>query len=142
MNKKLVLQVLLVFVGVSHLALGLLANLASSDTLTSASSLVYGAAVEVSPQLHHLIRMLGAFMLGVGALAFVASRDPQRHGAIVRGIAGILVLRVIQRVVAGDEIMSAFGISPARLWVQAVFFLALALALLFLVRKPAASHLA
>ena len=140
MNKKLALQILLLLVGIAHLALGLLANLAPPGMLVNVAAQSYGAAIEVTPQLHHVIRILGAFMLGVGGLALVAGRDPGRHRAIILGIGLILVLRVIQRVAAMHEVTAAFGISSARIWVQAGFFLAIAAALLVLRPKSAAAE--
>ena len=132
MNPKLALQILLGLVGLAHLILGLLANLVSPELLTKITALSYGATIDVTPQLHHLIRMLGAFMIGVGGLAFVAARDPQHHRAIIIGIIAILVLRVVQRVLAMDEVTAAFGLSTTRVWMQAGFFLAIAAVLLAL----------
>jgi hypothetical protein len=135
MNKKLALQILLLLVGIAHLALGLLANLAPPEMLVKVAALSYGATFEVTPQLHHVIRILGAFMLGVGGLALVAGRDPQRHRTIILGIGVILVLRVVQRVAAMHEVTAAFAIAPNQVWVQAGFFLAIALALFVLTPK-------
>jgi hypothetical protein len=142
MNKKLALQILLLLVGIAHLALGLLANLAPPGMLVNVAAQSYGAAIEVTPQLHHVIRILGAFMLGVGGLALVAGRDPARHRAIILGIAAVLVLRVAQRIAAMHEISAAFGIPPARVWMQAGFFLAVAIALLALRPKSTTATLA
>ncbi|MBZ0088887.1 MAG: hypothetical protein K8H90_00765, partial [Thermoanaerobaculia bacterium] len=55
----------------------------------------------------------------------------------VSGIAVLLLLRVVQRVLFADEIQSVFGVSPTRIWVQAGLFAALAVALWFL-RPPSA----
>lgn len=135
MNKKFALQILLLLVGISHLALGLLANLAPPDMLAKAVAATYGASIELSPQVHHVIRMLGAFMIGIGGLALVAAREPRHHRAIIIGISAILILRVIQRIMVMDEVSTAFAISSGRIWMQAVFFLALAVGLLVLMPK-------
>lgn len=132
MNRDLAFKVLLALVGLAHLALGLLANVAPAGALSSVVSTVYGASIDVSAQSHHVIRIVGAFMIGVAIMAFLAARDPQRNQAIVLGIAAVLLLRVVQRLAFAQEIASAFQVSQGRIWVQAAFFLATALALLIL----------
>jgi hypothetical protein len=130
MNKEAALRILLVLVAIAHLGLGLSANLAPPELLGRIASASYGALIEVTPQSHHLVRMVGAFMIGVGLMALMASSDPRRHRAIIVGIAVILGLRVLQRLVFFGEVVEAFDMSPVRIWSQAAFFLAVAGALL------------
>jgi hypothetical protein len=137
MKKETALRILLALVGLAHLALGLIANLAPPETLVKIVSESYGATIEVTPQAHHVVRILGAFMIGIGVMAMCACLDPRRNKAIIMGIITILVLRVIQRVVLAQEISSSFHISSLRLWGQAAFFLIIAIALFVLRTKPA-----
>jgi len=132
LNKDTAFRVLLALVGLAHLVLGLIANLAPPEILVKVVSEFYGATVDVTAQSHHVIRIVGAFMIGVGVMAFLACRDPQRNQAIIIGIITILVLRVIQRVVFAREIGSAFHIPSARIWLQVTFFLLTAIALFVL----------
>ena len=136
MNRETALRILLALIGLAHLALGAISNLAPPETLVRVVSAVYGATIEMTPQLHHVIRILGVFMIGVGVLAFLASRDPRRNQAIVTGIIVILVLRVFQRILLGREIIETFDIAPASIWIQAAFFLATAAALIALRPRP------
>jgi|SRR5882724_6564818 len=136
MNKEIALRIVLAFVGLAHLVLGLLANLAPPELLVKIVSAFYGANIEVTAQAHHVLRILGAFMIGIGVMALLACRDPRRNQAIIMGIITVLVLRVIQRVVLAREISSTFNISPAHLWAQAAFFLIVAIALFVLRPKP------
>jgi hypothetical protein len=135
MNKRTALQILLGLVGLAHLGLGLLANLAPPETLARLVSAFYGAALDVAPQVHHVTRIVGAFMIGIAVMAFLACRDPQRNRVVIWGIITILVLRVIQRVTLAQEISSAFNIAPSRIWMQVAFFLATAVALFLLLPK-------
>lgn len=137
MNKDTAFKIVLALVGLAHLVLGLIANLAPPEMLVKVVSAFYGATVEVTAQSHHVIRIVGAFMLGVAAMAFLACRDPLRNQAVITGIIIVLLLRVLQRIVFAGEISSAFNIPSARIWVQAAFFLITAIALLVL--RPKAS---
>lgn len=139
MNRDTALKVLLALVGLAHLMLGLIANVAPPETLVKVASVFYGATVDVTSQSHHVIRIVGAFMIGVAVMAFLACRDPQHNQAIILGIITVLVLRVIQRIVFAQEISSAFHIPPGRLWVQIAFFLLVAIGLFVLRPKTASS---
>jgi hypothetical protein len=136
MNRDTALKLLLALVGLAHLVLGLIANVAPPDLLVKVASVFYGATVEVTGQSHHVIRIVGAFMIGVAVMAFLACRDPQHNQAIVLGIITVLVLRVIQRIVFAQEITGAFQVPAARVWLQVAFFLLTAIALFVLRPKP------
>lgn len=139
MNRDTAFKLLLALVGVAHLALGLIANLAPSEMLVKVVAEFYGATIEVTAQSHHVIRIVGAFMIGVGMMAFLACRNPQRNQAVIFGIITVLVLRVIQRVVFAHELSSTFNIPPARVWLQVTFFLLTAIALFVLRPKAEAA---
>ncbi len=140
MNREIALRVLLALVGLAHLALGMMANLAGPATITRLISEFYGANLEVTPQMQHVIRILGVFMIGIGMMAIWACSDPRRHQVVILGIVAILVLRVLQRIMLAQEIGATFNISPARIWTQAAFFLAIAVALFWLRPKPIAAR--
>jgi hypothetical protein len=139
MKRDTALIVLLALVGAAHMVLGLIANLAPPDLLIKVMSEFYGATVEVTAQSHHIVRIVGAFMIGMGVMAFLACRDPRRNQAIIFGIITVLVLRVIQRIIFAPEIGSAFDIPTARIWLQVAFFLLTAIALFVLRPKPAST---
>jgi hypothetical protein len=129
MRKAIAFRVMLALVGVAHLSWGVAANLGPPETLTKIVTQVYGASLDLTPQVHHVLRILGAFMIGIGLMALWACVNPQRHQAVVFGIIVILILRVVQRIVFAREISKAFDISPTRLWLQVAFFAITALAL-------------
>ena len=133
MMKDAALRIVLLLVGLAHLVLGLIANLASPETVAKVVSQSYGATIEVTAQAHHVLRILGVFMIGIGVMAGLACRDPRRNQAVIMGIITVLILRVVQRVLLAQEIASTFHISPARLWSQAAFFLLIAI-ILFVLR--------
>jgi hypothetical protein len=129
MTKGIAFRAVLMLVGLAHLILGLAANVAPPETLTKIVAEFYGATLDVTPQVHHVLRILGVFMIGIGMMAIWACANPQRHQAVVFGIIAILILRVLQRIAFAQEISKAFGVSPVRLWVQVAFFLITAIAL-------------
>jgi hypothetical protein len=132
MKRDTAFKLLLALVGISHLVLGLVANLAPPEMLANVVAEFYGANIEVTTQSHHVIRIVGAFMIGVAVMAFLVCRDPQRNQAVIFGIITILVLRVIQRVVFAPELSGVFDIPPVRIWLQVLFFLLTAIALFVL----------
>jgi hypothetical protein len=136
------LQGLLIYVGLSHIVIGGGAML-SADFQKRVADL-YGVTVALEPQAVYLARVLGAFMLVLGVLALAAVRDPARYGPVIYGLAGVLLLRDVQRVVHREEIVQTFGIDQGWNLGVGAFFLALAVALvvLFQVVRRGASPIA
>jgi hypothetical protein len=132
MTAHAVLRALLVLVALSHAVLGLLACLAGASTVQGLVTDLYGATLTVTPQLHHVIRIVGAFMVAIAVMAGLAVRDPVRNRAIVDGIGILQLLRAGQRVVFAAQIQDAFAMPSGRLSLQSAFFGALGLALLLL----------
>ena len=136
MKRLLVLRAILVLVCVSHLVLGGIAYISVSAQVTKTIAAFYGASVTVTPQLQHVVRIVGAFMVAIGVFRAFALHDPYKNRAIIDGIIVLLLLRVSQRVIFGNEVHKAFGLSYRHLWTQTVFFFILAL-VLFLLRPKA-----
>ena len=132
-----VLRAVLVIVTLSHLVLGAIAFVAIPHVVTSLAASAYGATVTLTPELQHAVRIVGAFMLAIGIMAFFALRDPVRNRAIIDSIGILQLLRVSQRVFFATQVQEAFGIAPGRLWAQTAFFLALGVVLLLL--RPGAA---
>jgi hypothetical protein len=139
MNRTFVLRGLLIMVCLSHLILGAVPQFGTALVETT-GRLAYGAAVDLTPQLHHVLRMLGAFMIGIGVMAAFAWKDPLTNRQIVIGIGIILILRASQRVLFSSAIQEAFQISLQQLVLQGVFFFTLGVALIWLAPRPAAAH--
>ena len=136
MSTLVILRAVLVVVMVSHVVLGAIAFVAVPDVVTSLAAMMYGATFTLTPQLQHAIRIVGAFMVAIGIMAFFALRDPVRNRAIVDAIGILQLLRVSQRVLFATDIQQAFAIPTGRLWAQGAFFLVLGLALLLLRPRP------
>jgi len=139
--KLATLRSVLVLVAVSNVLIGIAANLGpdlAPDFLRIVARSYGVANLAMSPQLAYILKPLGAYMIALGALAFVASRNPVRHRVLVYGIAGLLGLRVLQRIIFGAEAQAAFGISGGRMLGQSLFFVVLALTLVVLL--PRSTH--
>ena len=96
---------------------------------------LYGATVDwTDAQFAYIVKPLGAFMIGLGVMAGLASRDPLRHSAVVLGFALLFTLRGLQRVFFLDEIQRVFSIGAGRSLVQMTVMLVLAAGLLLLLR--------
>ncbi|HEV8584740.1 MAG TPA: hypothetical protein VGT02_07195 [Methylomirabilota bacterium] len=138
MTAQTILRAILVLVAVSHVVLGLLACLAGGGTVTSLIADIYGVKITLTPQLQHLIRIVGAFMIAIGIMAAFAIRDPIKNRAIVDGIGILQIIRAAQRVVFVSQIQEAFAMPPGRLYLQSAFFFALGLVLILLRPKARA----
>jgi len=141
MSIRTALRTVLAVVSLSHLLLGLGAVIAPAGTVAQLAAAFYGAQLSLSPALHHLIRMLGAYMLAVGLMSLMAYLNPEKNQAVVIGVVALLLLRVLQRLVFAAEIHDAFNVSSNQLWAQSAFFLAIAIALIvFFPRKASAGQ--
>jgi membrane-associated HD superfamily phosphohydrolase len=129
MNRQTALRILLAIVSISHLLLGLLAVVAPPETVARLVATFYGATLEVTPAVQHVLRILGAYMMAIGVMAAFAFFNPAKQKGILAGIILLLVLRVAQRLIFASEIQQNFGVSAGHLWTQSAFFLALATAL-------------
>jgi hypothetical protein len=131
------LKALLWLVCITHVLSGI-AGIASPAIALEVARVFYGATLELTPVSIHLLRIIGAYMLMMGVLGAVAAYDPDRNRPIITTLAILLLIRVLQRVFLAGEIHETFGISYNRIWFQAAYFAAIAIALLALMprRKP------
>ena len=134
------LQAFLWMICAFHVIVGVGLNLSSAIPAGMAS--YYGAEVNWTPQFVYILKPLGAFMFVLGILAAVAARNPLGNKMVVYGLVTLFVIRALQRVVFGGEIYAAFAIAPGRNIGNAVFFVALAVALFTLYRFVARSEVA
>lgn len=133
MNRTLILRVLLAYAALSHLLIGLAAiAVPPGDLADLIIQIAYGSSFEIDPTAHHVIRILGVFMMSLGVLTVFAARDPQRYIGVIYALAFVFVIRTLQRIVFAGEIQENFGISSGRLISQSLFMIALGLALVLL----------
>jgi hypothetical protein len=129
-----IVKTLLWLVCVTHLAIGI-AGVCSPSLAERVVRGFYGATVEMTPAIVHLLRIMGAYMIAVGILGLVAALDPQKYRPVIIAIAILIAIRVLQRIVFANEIQQTFGISAGRIWFQSIYFAGLAAALLWLLPK-------
>ena len=133
LNRMWILRILLGFVALSHLLIGLAATAVPTGGFAdSIIAVTYGGSFEIDPETHHVIRMLGAFMMTVGVMAAFAAFNPQRYVAVIYAIMFLFIVRTLQRVIFADHIQEHFDISVGRLVIQSVLYLALGAALVYL----------
>ena len=124
------LRVVLIIACLSHLAIGI-GIIVGGTAAVEFMGRVYGAGtIPVAPEFLYILKPLGAYMITIGVLAAAAIYDPWNHRVVVYGIALLLLLRVLQRVVYGGEAQELFELTTARLVGQSMLFLGMALALL------------
>ncbi len=129
------LKIILGIVALAHIVTGL--NGIIPGIPLSIVLVLYGGALQFSPQIAHLLYMFGAYMLTVGALCIYAIWDPVKNRSIIHCIIFLLFLRVIQRVLAAGQASTIFGVVPEYYWAQTILFLAAGLALVWLRPKAA-----
>lgn len=128
---RFALQLVLGLVAVTNGLVGLLGVLPGIDVSRVATAF-YSASLTVDPQVEHITEMFGAYMLTVGVMAGFAAWRPERYSVITLSVAGMLVLRTVQRVWFAAEQTEVFGISGAYYWGQTIVFFLAAVALLVL----------
>ena len=130
-NRLLVLRLVLLLVCTTQVLIGLGIMIGNAGILEFFAQ-SYGAnRVPTEPEFLYILKPLGAYMVTIGFLAGAAFLDPQRCKIAIDGVVFLLVLRVLQRFVFGGQAQQAFGISTSQLVFQSLFFLAIAVALLF-----------
>lgn len=130
------IRIVVGLVAVAHILIGLIGVIPAIPI--KLVLMMYGAALQITPQLAHIIQMFGAYMLTIGVLGAFAIWNPVKNTMIIYGVSFLLFLRVIQRIVFAGQASAVFGISPGYYWGQTVCFFALALALVLLVPKESA----
>lgn len=132
MNTTLIssLKALLWFICGFHLIVGIGLNVSAAFPQVMAE--YYGATVDWTPEFMYIVKPIGAFMIAIGIMAGAAARDPIGHRAIVYGLVALFVMRALQRIVFQQEIANALAITAGRNIGNAVFFLLMAAALIFL----------
>ncbi|MHC4217691.1 MAG: hypothetical protein ACYSU7_04460 [Planctomycetota bacterium] len=126
------LKVVLWVVCVCHILLG--GTIMLGQSFQERAAALYGAQVAWTPEFVYILKPLGAFMLVLGIVGIAAALDPVRYRVLGYGFVGLLVIRVIQRVIFQGDILDAFGISTGRNLVNAGFFLVVAVILLVLLQ--------
>lgn len=106
-------RALLAFVSAGHASLGLLALL-SGNGGTRIGARIYGARFEPTAQFQYGLRPLGAFMLGLAYLQYLAFRDPWRYRGAIDATLLVFALRTYQRIAFRRQIATLFGIAPDR----------------------------
>ncbi len=126
------LKTLLWLIAAIHILIGATLNFVpgAADTIADA----YGASVNWTPEFSYILKPLGAFMVALGIMAACAARNPLRCRPIIYGFVVLFVARALQRFAFANEIAEVFGIDSGRNFVNAGFFLLLALGLVALER--------
>ena len=121
-------RVVLGIVAVAHIVTGLVGIMPNSPL--SVALVLYGGALQFSPQIAYLLQIGGAYMLTIGAFSIYAIWNPAKSRNIIHGIIFLLSLRGIQRILYAGEVDTVFGQVPGYYWIQTVLFLAVAVALI------------
>lgn len=132
-----ILKAYLWFIALFHVFIGVAVNV--SPTFTQMIANGYGARVDWTAQFTYILHPLGAFMIILGLLAGAAAREPERYEGVVLGFVLLFAIRALHRVVYGDVLAQAFGITPSRNAVNAIIFGAQAILLFFLWRAARTS---
>lgn len=132
MNANKFLRVLLGLICLFHIGIGAGLNLSSRMAPLMAD--LYGADLTWTPEFTYILKPLGAFMLALGLIGIAAVRDPLRYRVIIYGFVVLFLIRCAQRWLFAGEISDHFGIEGGRNVGNSVFFLALALTLIILLR--------
>lgn len=132
MNPKFWLGIFLWFICAFHVIVGVGVNV--SDAFPQVMASYYGAEINWTPEFSYIVKPIGAFMLALGVMAGLAARKPLEHATVVYGFVVLFALRGLQRLIFQGEIETALNIAASRNVGNAVAFLLMSAALLFLFR--------
>ena len=133
MKKTIILKILLAYSALGHFLIGLAAIAVPPGGLADLIiEITYGSSFEIDPTTHHIIRILGVFMVALGILTVFAVYDPRRYVAVIYVLLFVFVVRSVQRLILASEIQEYFGSTPSRLIGQSLFLITLGIAMLVL----------
>lgn len=107
------LRLLLGALALYHLAMGGLA-VGSPGGASIAVRVLYGAALEASAPLRHVVRMLGLLAMALGGLLATAALDPAGHREIVIAAAALQGARALGRLAWREDLARALGVPCGR----------------------------
>lgn len=97
MNEK-ILKLLLYLFAVYHVVLGLVGMFLTNFAFTKDIALnLFNFHLTIDNQTEWILKPLGAYMLVMGILAYIATLDLSKHKAIVYAAVGVIVLRILER---------------------------------------------
>ena len=111
---------LLAFMVLYHGLAGVLL-IVSGDLSIQFAAAVMGWTIEGSPALGIAGEILGCYLIGFALMLVLAMRDPVRHRGVLLVAVGFIALRVIQRVVFADKVMTVFSVPETRYWISCAF---------------------
>ena len=98
-------------IAIYHVLLGVVATLVP-DLAAKLAPVMYGISLEVlaplKPEYLVIIRFMGAFAITFGLLMAFAAWDPLSNGTIVLGGAIFFSLRILDRILGADTLISSF----------------------------------
>ena len=122
----------LTLIGIYHLALGLL-PFVPTDFAARLVSALFGMTIEVTPQLHYVARLMGAYALIFGVVTLIVASQPDRYRAFTPVILALYAVRIVNRILFVVQFMNAFQTTAFRAWLE-VFLLAAFAVAVFLLR--------
>lgn len=111
--KQFSIRIVLGIVCLYHLCTGLLMTLSQSSA-EWLGRIGFGLNEMPGAAAMPIIRMLGAYMLLAGVLLALVIWQPVRHRAVLSALAGLVVLRSLQRLIYADELAASLGIAASR----------------------------
>jgi hypothetical protein len=131
MSARRMLNHLVAFIGAYHVVIGL--GLMFSTRFQRFAVELYGASFDWTVRDVYYIRIIGSFVLVLGTMALVASRDALRHWPFILCYVEFFVLRDISRHLFSQELYDGFAVAPWMNVLTSVVFGAQAVALAALV---------
>lgn len=115
MKKYMPWRVLVAFVGLYHLVLGLIL-LTSGDMAISLARRFAGMTIAGSPELGIMGEILATYVIAFGLLMAAAAWNPEKNRAAITIGLTLICLRLLQRLVFADKMMSVFQIPAGSYW--------------------------
>lgn len=130
-SKHNLLRGLLWFICIYHVVTGLTANLSDAGVRFAADKLA-GVQLRDNPELFHIARPFGVYVICFGVLMGLAAWNPVKNRAIITVGVLLFLARALQRIIFAQQFQATFNVSAGRnaVTITAVCLFAVALAVL------------
>ena len=138
MNNYLIFRVTAWWAGIYHLALGLIGIFADKEFMSLVIQTVFGASVEITPQVFYLVKFCSAYMTAFAVATIILAMNPVKYRSLIWVPLTLFIIRLLQRVLFYSTLAASFDI-PARTESITIIALIIMPTLLYLSRPKVSS---
>ena len=137
MNKSTIFKATAWWAGLYHLGLGVTGVFADPPLMASIINRVFGASLEITPQVFYLVKFCSAYMIAFALAMILLALQPEKHKKLLWIPLSLFAIRLLERLYFSDLLTHSLGI-PFRQEMITTVILAVLIVLLFFSRPKEA----